>query len=437
MGTHDVSVLDFGGGVFEVKSTRGDTHLGGDDVDELLINFLADDFKSNTGIDLRKDPMALQRLKEAAEKAKIELSSNSATDINLPYITVVDGVPQHLTMNLTRSKFDALIDNFVTKCMDVCKQAVKDAGLSVDQIDEVILVGGSTRIPKIQKAVEDYFGKPASKGVNPDEVVAIGAAIQGAVLTGEVKDVLLLDVIPLSLGIETLGGVMTKLIDANTTIPTTKEQIFSTAADNQPEVEIHVLQGERPLAKDNKTIGRFNLNGIPPAPKGCPQIEVKFDIDANGILNVTASDKATGKKQNIRIEASSGLSKDEIEKMKADAAAHAEADKLEREKIDIKNNAENALFASEKNIKEYGEKMSAENKTNIETVSQSLKSAIDSNDSESMKAATDALNEAWQKASSEMYAAQQNQQQSTEQTETADNNQDQTEAEDVNYEEVK
>ena len=434
MGTHDVSVLDFGSGVFEVKSTCGDTHLGGDDVDEILINFLADEFKSSNGIDLRKDPMALQRLKEAAEKAKIELSSNSATDINLPYITVVDGVPQHLTMNLSRAKFDALIDNFVTKCMDVCKQAVKDAGLNVNQIDEVILVGGSTRIPKLQKAVEDYFGKPASKGVNPDEVVATGAAIQGAVLTGEMKDVLLLDVIPLSLGIETLGGVMTKLIDANTTIPTTKEQVFSTAADNQPSVEIHVLQGERPMAKDNKTIGRFNLDGIPPAPKGCPQINVRFDIDANGILNVSATDKATGKSQNIRIEASSGLSKDEIEKMKADAKANEEADKKERERIDITNAAEGAHYQSEKNLKEYGEKLSAENKTAIEAAMQTVKDAIAGGNVENIKSATEGLNQAWQKASQEMYAQQEQPQQEAEpqqeQPKTDEN------VEDTPYEEV-
>jgi len=439
-GTHDVSVLDFGSGVFEVKSTCGDTHLGGDDVDEILINFLADEFKSSNGIDLRKDPMALQRLKEAAEKAKIELSSNSATDINLPYITVVDGVPQHLTMNLSRAKFDALIDNFVTKCMDVCKQAVKDAGLGVDQIDEVILVGGSTRIPKLQKAVEDYFGKPASKGVNPDEVVAIGAAIQGAVLTGEMKDVLLLDVIPLSLGIETLGGVMTKLIDANTTIPTTKEQVFSTAADNQPSVEIHVLQGERPMAKDNKTIGRFNLDGIPPAPRGIPQIAVKFDIDANGILNVSATDKATGKQQQIRIEASSGLSKDEIEKMKADAKANEEADKLERERIDVTNNAEGALFASEKNMKEYGEKISEDRESDIEAAENTLREAIKGGNVENIKSAMEGLNQAWQKASEELYKANQEAQPQQEQpknnTQSCEDNKA-DDAEDVSYEEVK
>ena len=436
-GTHDVSVLDFGGGVFEVKSTCGDTHLGGDDVDEILINYLADDFKSSNGIDLRKDPMALQRLKEAAEKAKIELSSNSATDINLPYITVVDGVPQHLTMNLSRAKFDALIDDFTTKCMNVCKQAVKDAGLNVSEIDEIILVGGSTRIPKLQKAVEDYFGKPASKGVNPDEVVAIGAAIQGGVLTGEVKDVLLLDVIPLSLGIETLGGVMTKLIDANTTIPTTKEQVFSTAADNQPSVEIHVLQGERPMAKDNKTIGRFNLDGIPPAPRGIPQISVKFDIDANGILNVSATDKATGKQQQIRIEASSGLSKEEIEKMKADAKANEAADKAEKEKIDVKNSAEANLFQSEKNMKEYGEKISEDNKNSIKAAEDTLRDTINGGNVENIKSALEGLNQAWQKASQEMYQANQ-EQPATEERTTTENTQTNTdEAEDVSYEEVK
>jgi len=436
-GTHDVSVLDFGSGVFEVKSTCGDTHLGGDDVDEILINYLADEFKSSNGIDLRKDPMALQRLKEAAEKAKIELSSNSATDINLPYITVVDGVPQHLTMNLSRAKFDALIDNFVTKCMDVCKQAVKDAGLTTSQVDEVILVGGSTRIPKLQKAVEDYFGKPASKGVNPDEVVAIGAAIQGAVLTGEMKDVLLLDVIPLSLGIETLGGVMTKLIDANTTIPTTKEQVFSTAADNQPSVEIHVLQGERPMAKDNKTIGRFNLDGIPPAPRGIPQISVKFDIDANGILNVSATDKATGKQQQIRIEASSGLSKDEIEKMKADAKANEEADKKTKEAIDVKNNAEANLFQSEKNMKEYGEKISEDNKTAIKAAEDTLRDTITGGNVDNIKSALEGLNQAWQKASQEMYQANQEQTATEEQTTTENSQSNTDDAEDVSYEEVK
>ena len=406
-GTFDISILELGDGVFEVKSTNGDVHLGGDDFDSVIINWLADEFKNDEGIDLRKDPMALQRLKEAAEKAKIELSSSSETEVNLPYIMPVDGVPKHLVKKLTRSKFEQLADDLIKRSMKPVEAALKDAGLSTSDIDEVILVGGSTRIPIIQQEVEKFFGKKPSKGVNPDEVVAIGAAIQGGVLTGEVKDVLLLDVTPLSLGIETMGGVFTKLIEANTTIPTKKSETFSTAADNQPSVEIHVLQGERPMAKDNKSIGKFHLDGIPPAPRGVPQIDVTFDIDANGILNVSAKDKGTGKEQNIRIEASSGLTDEEIEKMKQEAEANAEADKQAKEKVEKINQADSLIFQTEKQLKEFGEKLSEGNKTAIEGGLTKLKEAHGKQDPAAIDAAMEELNNAWQNASQEMYQAQQ------------------------------
>ncbi len=406
-GTFDISILELGDGVFEVKSTNGDVHLGGDDFDGVIINWLAEEFLSDENIDLRKDPMALQRLKEAAEKAKIELSSSSETEINLPYIMPVDGVPKHLVRKLTRAKFEQLADDLVRRSMDPVKTALKDAGLSTSEIDEVILVGGSTRIPKIQEEVEKFFGKKPSKGVNPDEVVAIGAAIQGGVLTGEVKDVLLLDVTPLSLGIETLGGVFTKLIDANTTIPTKKSETFSTAADNQPSVEIHVLQGERPMAKDNKSLGKFHLDGIPPAPRGVPQVEVIFDIDANGILNVSAKDKGTGKEQKIRIEASSGLTDEEINKMKQEAEANAEADKEVKERAEKINQADSLIFQTEKQLKEFGDKLSEGNKTAIDGALTKLKEAHGKQDLAEIDTAMEALNNAWQAASQEMYAAQQ------------------------------
>jgi molecular chaperone DnaK len=430
--------LELGDGVFEVKSTDGDTHLGGDDFDQVIIDWLADEFKNDEGIDLRKDPMALQRLKESAEKAKIELSSSTQTEINLPYIIPVDGIPKHLVKTLSRAKFEQLADSLIKRTIEPCKTALQNAGLTTSQIDEVILVGGSTRIPAIQAAVEAFFGKSPSKGVNPDEVVALGAAIQGGVMTGEVKDVLLLDVTPLSLGIETMGGVMTKLIEANTTIPTKRSETFSTASDNQPSVEIHILQGERPMARDNRTLGRFHLDSIPPAPRGVPQVEVSFDIDANGILHVSAKDKGTGKEQKIRIEASSGLSDDDIKRMKAEAEANAETDRKVKEEVEKINAADSLVFQTEKQLKEYGDKIPADKKEPIETAVAELKKAHESRDIAAIDTAMEALNTAWTAASEDLYKATQEAQGGANPgADGGAEGQGEPKVQDVDYEEVK